>query len=526
MRLATQKIQFSGHLEKSMGKPLTSINLIAPAFKGLNTEDAALAQDPYFAEIADNAVIDRRGRLAARKGMEVITTTKTELGSESIRAIHEFRDSAGNEVTFSVGNNKILSGEVTLADETPGSYTISADNWKIVNFNDSAYFFQRGYQPLVYSDATGAVEPLSSIGGASGLTSAMYGNEVLAAYGRLWTADFSADKSTVYWSDLLQGHVWTGGTSGSIDLTNVWPTGYDEVVALAAHNNFLIIFGKNSILVYSGATSPASMTLSDTVPGVGCVDRDTVQSTGSDLIFLSHTGLASLGRTIQEKSMPINNLSSHVTKDLAGLIAGETAFFRSAYRPESQFYLLFFVGQQTVYCFDTRSKLEEGSYRVTRWPSYPYTCFHSSDRDNGRLLVGGAHGIGTYSGYNDNTDTYRFKYTSPELSFGDSAVLKMLKKIRPTIVGGSSQPVTLRWAYDFGSKSKSFAIVTTASAPSEYNTAEFNVGEFSFGNFVIRDSVNTNGSGSTLSISVEADIDGTELSIQEINVLALTGKIL
>jgi len=509
-----------------MGKPLTSINLIAPAFKGLNTEDAALAQDPSFAEVADNAVIDRRGRLAARKGLDVITTTKTELGSASLRAIHEFRDSAGNEVTFSVGNNKILSGETTLVDETPAGYPISVDNWKIVNFNDSVYFFQRGYQPLVYSDATGAVETLSSIAGASGLTSAMYGNEVLAAYGRLWTADFASDKSTIYWSDLLQGHVWTGGTSGSIDLTNVWPTGYDEIVALAAHNGFLVIFGQNSILVYSGATSPSTMTLSDTVPGVGCVDRDTVQSTGLDLIFLSHTGLSSLGRTIQEKSMPINNLSNNVTKDLADLIAGENSFFRSVYRPESQFYLLAFVGQQTVYCFDTRAKLEEGSYRVTRWPSYPYTCFHSSDRDNGRLLIGGSHGIGTYSTYRDDAASYRFKYSSPELSFGDTATLKMLKKIRPTIIGGSGQPVTLKWAYDFGSKSKSFAIVTTASAPAEYNVAEFNVGEFSSGSLVIRDSVNTNGSGTTLAISVEADIDGTELSIQEINVLALTGKIL
>jgi len=509
-----------------MAQQLKSINLLAPAFKGLNTDDAALAQDPSFAEVADNAVIDRRGRLAARRGLEVVTTTKTELGSDVISAIHEFRDSSGNEVTFSVGNNKILSGETTLTDATPGSYTISADNWKMVNFNDHIYFFQRGQEPLAYSNTLGAVTKLSSVAGAAGVASTMYGNEVLAAYGRLWTADITNNTTTVYWSDLLQGHVWTGGSSGSLDVTNVWPNGYDEIVALAAHNDFLIIFGRSNILVYGGAEDPSTMTLSDAITGVGCADRDTVQSTGSDLIYLSYTGLASLGRTIQEKSMPTNNLSKNITKDIVALIADESTGYSSVYHPARQFYLLSFKGNQVTYCFDTRGALEDGAYRATRWPAYGNKCFHSSDRETGRLLIGGSHGIGTYSSYQDDGSSYRFKYTSPELSFGDTAVLKFLKKIKPTVIGGNAQPVTLRWAYDFGSNYDSFAIVTSASAPSEYNVAQFNIDEFSSGDLVIRESVNTNGSGTTLAIGIEADIDGTELSIQEINVLALTGRVL
>lgn len=195
-----------------MAQELKSINLVAPGFKGINTEDSPLSQDPSFAETADNAVIDKRGRIAARKGLNVTTTNKTQLGSDSLSAIKEFRDDAGNTKVFSVGNNKILSGTTTLADETPGSYTITADDWKMVNFNDSIYFFQRGFQPLIYNviasgtsgGANSSVVTLSSVNSASGLVSAMYGNEVLAAYGRLWTADFATDKSTVYWSDLCQ----------------------------------------------------------------------------------------------------------------------------------------------------------------------------------------------------------------------------------------------------------------------------------------------------------------------------------
>jgi len=505
-----------------MAQELKSINLVAPGFKGINTEDSPLSQDPSFAETADNAVIDKRGRIAARKGHSVTTTNKTQLGSDFLSAIKEFRDDAGNTKVFSVGNNKILSGTTTLADETPGSYTISADDWKMVNFNDSIYFFQRAHEPLVYDNSGAAVIKLSTVSGASGLVSAMYGNEVLAAYGRLWTADFATDKSTIYWSDLLIGHKWSGGTSGSIDIAKVWPDGHDEIVALAAHNNLLIIFGKRSIVVYSGADDPANMALSDTVSGIGCVGRDTVQYTGSDVIFLSQTGLKSFGRTIQEKSMPISSLSGTITTDIVQLINEANEVYKSVYYPEANFYLLTFTNQNMTYCFDIRGTLENGSYRVTRWPGTSFTCYER--KDNGDLLVGSAQGIGQYTGFQDNGSSYSFKYFSPELSFGDPSKLKFLKKIRPTVVGGSGLDVLLKWDYDFGSSYNTSIITLRDQAKAEFGLDEYTVGQYSDGILTSKDAVNTNGSGGTLSIGMETSINGNELSIQEINVLALVGK--
>ena len=63
-------------------------------------------------------------------------------------------------------------------------------------------------------------------------------------------------------------------------ISKVWPDGHDEIVALAAHNGAFIICGEHSIVVYGKAEAPAEMALADTVAGVGCVDRDTVQYTG------------------------------------------------------------------------------------------------------------------------------------------------------------------------------------------------------------------------------------------------------
>jgi hypothetical protein len=507
-----------------MAQQLQSINLVAPAFKGINTEDSPLAQDPSFAEIADNAVIDKRGRIAARKGHDVITTNKTELGTETLRAIKEFRDNAGNTKVFSVGNNKILSGTTTLVDETPSAYAITTDNWKMVNFNDKTYFFQRSYEPLVYDNAGGSVVTLSSVSGAAGVTGAIYGNEVLAAYGRLWTADFGADKSTIYWSDLLIGHDWSGGTSGSINISKVWPDGHDEIVALAAHNGALIIFGKHSIVVYNGAEAPAEMALADTVAGVGCVDRDTVQYTGSDVLFLSHTGLKSFGRTIQEKSMPIASLSDTITKDIINLLQNEISFYRSVYSPEEGFYLLTFVGQDITYCFDVRGTLENGSYRATRWPGTGFTAY--TRLESGELYIGTTEGVSEYSGYSDNGTKYRFKYYSPGLTFGDPSMLKRVKKIRPTLVGANSATVFLKWAYDFDTFYRTSEFTVGNQQPAFYNESEFNVGEFTGGELTSRRAVNATGGGGVITIGLEADINGFALSLQEINVLVLKGKVL
>ncbi|MDB3934155.1 hypothetical protein N9393_07485 [Luminiphilus sp.] len=502
-----------------MAQELQSINLVAPAFKGVNTEDSPLAQDPSFAEIADNAVIDKRGRIAARKGHSVLTTDKTALGSGTVRVIKEFARSAGSNVILSAGNNKIFTGTTTLTDATPGGYTITADNWKIVNFNEKAYLFQASQAPLVY-DGTSVVR-LDSVAGAAGV---VQGNEVLSAFGRLWVTGVSSNPSVIYWSDLLIGHDYSGGTSGSIDISKVWPDGYDEIVSLAAHNNLLIIFGKHSIIVYEGAASPASMTLSDTVAGIGCVNRDTVQYTGTDVLFLSNTGLKSFGRTIQEKSMPISSLSGNISKDIIAALQNETEFFRSVYSPEEGFYLLTFVGQDVTYCFDVRGTLENGSYRVTRWPSTSFTSF--TRLDDGTLYVGTTAGISTYTGYSDNGTGYRFKYYSPSLTFGDSARIKILKKLKPTLVGANSSVVFMKWAYDFDTTYATAEFTVGTQITGFYGESEYTTVEFTGGQLTNQRSLNTTGYGTSVQVGLESEIDGSPLSLQEINVMALIGKLL
>ena len=540
-----------------MAQPLQSINLVAPAFKGVNTEDSPIAQDPSFADVADNAVIDKRGRIAARKGVDLLTTVSTDLGTDYVQKIHHFYDEDGNEEIFATGNNRILKATTTtftndtLTDiSTAVGSTITDNNWKIVNFNNKAYFFQRNHQPLVYDNASGLATFTS--------TADLYCHEALAAYGRLWIADGAAGNKTIYWSDLLIGTDFTGGSSGSIDVSKAWPDGFDEIRALAAHNNHLIIFGKHSILVYGGASSPASMALVDTVAGVGCICRNSVQYTGTDVLFVSETGLRSFGRTIQEKSMPLSDLSINVKTEFIAEIIGRSEPTASVYSPENSFYLITFPNSTTTYCFDLKGRLENGGFRVTRWGSAPFRAYER--KADGTLLVGTVHGIGEYANYYDQywdptagaiaNGIYRFRYYSPALTFGDPSKIKILKKLRPTLVGANNATVSMRWSYDFDTsfKSQQFTVGDqtpfyfsdprdASNNPAGGGLAEFSNpvdglgnpagggdAEFTGGVNTSRKAINTTGGGSVITIGLEADIEGDALSLQEINVLALIGK--
>ena len=510
-----------------MAQQLQNITVAAPGFAGLNTQDSPIGVDPSFAAVADNCVIDKLGRIGARKGWEAVSSNGSSVlgSSRGIETVYEFIDNSGDKVVVSAGNNKLFTGTTTLTDATPTGYTPTANNWKAVTLNDHVYLFQRDHEYVLGTDHGGSfvLEEHSAHSHATGTPPEA--NEVLAAYGRLWAADITGNKHTVYWSDTLNGHHWTGGTSGSLDVTTVWPTGFDEITALAAHNGFLIIFGKKSILVYSGASSPASMTLTDTIEGVGCIARDSVQHTGTDILFLSETGVRSFGRTIQEKSMPMRDISKNVRTDLLSLIPLQTNPIKSLYSSEEAFYLLTLPDSNTVYCFDMRTALPDGSQRATTWSGmYPLSF---AVLEGGEIYIGISSGIVQYEGYMDGAVKYEMRYFSNPMDFGNTSNLKFLKKFNMTIIGGQNTPTTLNWGYDYTANYTKQAFTFGSSNIGEYGVSEYNTtAEYTSSILINTPKVNTSGSGEVVTIGIEAEVNGAAFSIQKIDIHALLGRLI
>jgi len=264
------------------------------------------------------------------------------------------------------------------------------------------------------------------------------------------------------------------------------------------------------------------MKIADTIVGIGCIARDSVQVTGTDLIFLSDSGVRSLKRTVQEKSAPMTDISSNIRTELTTYILSETDNIFSVYSPEEAFYLLHLPTTNITYCFDMRAPLEDGAHRVTQWDTIgPQALCRTR---SGTLLLGKGLGIAKYDGYSDNGSAYQMSYFTNYIDFGAPSNLKLLKNLKITVIGGSATDVTLNWGYDYSYayKKKRFTLSTQVIA--EYNIAEYNIGEFNAGVLVNRPTVNASGGGQVVQLGVEAEINGSQVSIQRLTAQAIIGR--
>ena len=514
-------------------KQLQTLSVVSPGFYGLNTQESGITLSPNFAQLTDNVIIDKYGRLGSRKGWQMLTDSgATTLSGAALEFLMEHVNADNSVVTLSGGDNTLFkNGDDidVLVDITPALYTVTGNNWKGASLYDHAMIVQEDHEPIIYTESASPVtQTMTDYTGVTQSYGSSFPRDVIAAYGRFW----AHDRDTVYWSTDIADTAFpafNGGTSGTLNIASVLPNNVDTIIGLASHNDFLIIFCERNIVIYAGASNPlGDFKLSDIIAGVGCVARDSIQSTGGDLIFLSDTGVRSLGRLLQEKSLPMRDLTKNVRDDLIKDLlqervnSGDLSKVKSAYSEVNAFYLLSFPSTSTVYCLDMRQALEDGSARVTQWYEYEAKAFcRRRDRE---LLIGKTNGIGRYYGYTDNGEAYRLRYFSHYLDLQSPTTLKILKQISATVIGGSNQSFVIKSSFDYSTAARSYPFTIADRGVSEYGLAEYGISEFSFG--IILDSIKSSvgGSGNTIQIGFEANVQGNELSVQKLDIFVKTGR--
>jgi hypothetical protein len=447
-----------------MSGQLQSSSISAPGFLGVNTQESSVDLSSGYALEAYNCVIDKFGRIGARRGWtKVNTALNTDLASNKVEFLYNLPNP---DVTFAGGNNKLFTragGSSTLVTAVDGTvadaagtgttaYTITANEWMgaSIVFGEGptakphAYLAQAGHLPLVYHQLgadhahTGAygfnlLSDAGTVPSTYASASDFKPNIVIGAYGRTWWADVANDKQTLYFSALLDGTNLATGDSGYLSLVDVFPNG-DEIVGIAPHNGFLVIFGKRNIAIYANPIDVTTLVLSDLVANIGCIARDSIVNTGTDVMFLSESGVRSLSRVIQEKSAPINDVSFNVRDELVSFVESETnkEKIKAAYYPKDAFYLLTLPTSKYVYCFDLRGRLENGAARVTIWDGIEPSSLHVTY--TGDLFVGKEGYIGKYFGFTDNAATYRLRYYTNFFDLGAPTSLKFLKKANFVVI--------------------------------------------------------------------------------------------
>lgn len=357
----------------------------------------------------------------------------------------------------------------------------------------------------------------------------------LAAFGRLWI--LGSDNQTISYCALLDATTWNGVGAGSLNMGTVWTRGIDQVIGIGAAGSKLVIFGTKQIVIYADSTgavnglNPQNLYVYDTIEGTGLAARDTIQSTGEgDLTFLSPTGVQSLQRLLSSgKDNPVASLDPQIRDYFNGYFVNEPiAGIRSAYSPVQRFYLILLPVSGRIFCYDTRHKLQDGSLRVTEWPSITWDAIVS--RKNGDVLVGDAGVVGLYSGYFDNNGSYLIVYNSPNLALSGEGEgnyenrMKILKRLKAVLYFGGNSTVTFSWGVDFLGLSQTQQ-VSLMGALSEYGIAQYNINEYGGGAGLQILGLPLSLSGRWIQFGFTASVAGSQIAIQQLDAFVKIGNM-
>lgn len=548
-----------------MAQQQQNIAMNSPGYFGLNLEDSPVDLPQEYCIVADNAVIDSLGRLAARQGFDANTPVGLPAGNYDVQSIGRVVDVnttryiAGVEVNGTPQLWEITNIETSSPTRTvlnlPAGYTMPTANVQIINFAGRGVIIVPGAEMLILSGGTlskasGQTDwiPPTALGG-SPIHTTFSPTTATAAYGRLWVSGVEGDDETIYYSDILNPAKWLDlqvtptdplNTAGGLNVSENWPLGKDRIVGLAAHNNGLVVFGRSSILVWGNPQGdPAAVGgiyLADTIENIGLVNRDAITSDGRDLLFMDDTGLRSLGRTIQEQSAAIGDLTRPVrtalTTDLRKtLIEGGVEL---VFSPKNSFVLIILRSLGTVWVADTRQRMQDGSFRITKWPKTNLsTGFYVEEFE--KLLFGiddADVALAHYTGSSDyNSEPYVFNYSSPILSFGDSTRLKIVKQVDYSILAGQGNAEAEARVDYYGFRNRQLTrnfTVIGGGVGSEFADQEYNsAAEYGSAERVLRSyRYNSGSSGERVGINFNLPISGNSCSLVGINIQTKIGRII
>ncbi len=514
------------------GAPLVHIPLNVPAFKGLNQQASASILGPEWATRLEESVIDDNNRVAARKGWvkineDALGGTFETPGDPIIRSFEYITRSGQKQIIASTDTAIYMSanGGISWTDIT-GTASFTDGNWHFHNFNDKVVGFQQGKAPIVYGGLSFA--PVADV-------NAPQGGVGIAAYGRVWCVD--DDGTTLRYSALLNEQDWSSSDAGFLDLFNTWP-GADKVVAIAAYNSALIVFGERNIIFFTDGQGsalgldPLNAYVADTFSGTGCLARDSIQQVDGDLWFLSKSGLMSLSRLINERSNPMENLSKNIQDMLRDATAGITpSRIESVYSPLNRFYLLCLPTDDggKTFVFDTRGRMEDGSARCAGvWYSMvPRAVLRLSNEDVIFTIPGQDGYFGKYEGYSQPDVDYQFAWESGWIDLDSGGYLKFLKRYGGTFFMDRTATVTFKWAYDFTNtfNTASVEFTNVGGSSSEWGVAEFGENSWSGGINLRNARVPGNGSGEYIKLGIGTRVSNSSFAIQSAELFAKIGRL-
>ena len=272
---------------------------------------------------------------------------------------------------------------------------------------------------------------------------------------RLIVAGQSDSDSTVAYSTRLKPYDFTGASAGTID------TG-DVIVGIKVFRNSLVVFCKNSIFELTNLDS--TPILKSVTKNIGCVDGNTIQEIGGDLVFLAPDGLRTVAGTARIGDVELSSISRKILPLINTLLANISSFKISSMviRERSQYRLFYFQSGQAA--SSQKGIIGTFKFDANGVPAFEWSetlgmeikkCTSDLDINNKEVQFGANESGYVYqldTGNNFDGSNIDAQFQTPDMDYGDNGLRKSLYAVKANIEPeGTNNNLKLLVRYDFES---------------------------------------------------------------------------
>ena len=272
---------------------------------------------------------------------------------------------------------------------------------------------------------------------------------------RLVVAGQTSSTSTVVYSSRLKPYDFEGSSAGEIDVGDI-------IVGIKVFRNSLIIFCKNSIFELTSLDS--TPIIKSITKNIGCVNGNSIQEIGGDLIFLAPDGLRTVAGTariddveigsISRKILPlINNLLKNIQQyTISSMVIRERSQYRLFYHKsgQAQSGQLGIIG---TFKFDSNG-VPAFEWSETKGMELKF-CSSELNPQNEEVKFGANDTGYIYeidTGNNFDAANISARFQTPDMDYGDNGLRKSLYAVKANIKPEGTQPdLKMRIRYDFES---------------------------------------------------------------------------
>tara|TARA_R110002020_G_scaffold94829_13_gene227878 strand:+ start:597 stop:2345 length:1749 start_codon:yes stop_codon:yes gene_type:complete len=430
--------------------------------------------------------------IVAARGEKIWTSASTELGTNSGHAIasdtamtgsgtitvksttgfnssgtlqidSEQFEYTGKTATTFTGVTRAANSTTAAAHSASGetSQTTVSESWTVRDTgrtSASKYKFERfnydGNDKMILVDGTNDPTVFNTSFTATDVTeSSVEGAKFVASFREhMFYAGMSSTPQEIVFSQPFDEDAFNSGSgAGSIKVD-------DTIVALKSFRSTLFVFCENRIFKITGSSS-SDFKIEPVTRRIGCINGDTVQEFGGDLIFLGPDGLRTIAGTARIDDVELGTISTNVHTLFDENIVGSELFDSVVIADKTQ-YRIFFSKDGSAETFT------KGVICVMKGQNYEFAEMRgikpsSTDTfvEAGDVLV--VHG--GFDGYvyrqekgNDfNGTSIMGRYRSPDLTFQDPGIRKHMQRVILNYAPESAINADMFVRYDYEDKNSS-----------------------------------------------------------------------